>query len=251
MRVLRHLISALLLSLAALRGQAAPLPAGLPARPTAPVTDAAGMLSADEVRHLDALLTKVWAQGQGPQIAVVTLPSLEGDSIENVSLNIARGWGLGDKERDDGVLLFIAKADRKLRIEVGTKFEGLLTDVASRRIIADVIVPRFKAGDVDGGVEAGVAHILQLVAPGQGPAVPPARRGSNVPWWLILLLLWIFLPPILRVFGLISATRHSGGRWGGGGGWGSGGGWSGGSSGGGGFSGGGGGFSGGGSSGSW
>lgn len=251
MNFLRRALSVLLLSLAALRGQAGPLPAGLPLHPTAPVTDLAGMLSPDETQRLDDLLTRVWDEGRGPQIAVVTLPNLGGDSVENVSLSIARGWGLGDKQRDDGVLLLIAKQDRKLRVEVGTHFEGVLTDVASHRIIAEDMVPRMRQGDADGAVDAGVAQILSFVAPG---AAPELRRRQprehelslgRLVFWAILLLLWFGLPLVFRLLGLAAFT----GRGGRGGGWGSGGGWSGG--GGGGFSGGGGGFSGGGSSGSW
>jgi uncharacterized protein len=252
--VLKRLLLTLTLSLAALRGQASALPEGVPAQPADPITDQAGMLSGGERGRLNQVLRDVWDQGRGPQVTVLTLSSLNGRPIEDVALSVARGWGLGGKETDNGVLLLIARNDRKLRIEVGTKLEGDLTDIASQRIISDVMTPLLRQGDTDAAVSAGLTQILERVAPGspaladQRPA-PVRRRGS--PFSVIRIVFYVFIF-ILYIwfrmrFGWLATRRRGfgGGGWGGGFG---GGGFGGGS---GGFGGGGGGFSGGGSSGSW
>src|SRR5262245_52538915 len=114
---------------------AAPLPEGVPSRPSEPITDLAGMFSPSRAASLNQLLRQIWREGQGPQVEVLTLNSLGGRPIEDVSLAVARGWGLGDEKKDNGVLLLIARGDRKLRIEVGSKLEGELTDIACKRII--------------------------------------------------------------------------------------------------------------------
>ena len=180
MRSLRIIATAILLSLAALRGQAAgPWPEKLPQQLSQPVNDLAGMLSNASVSRMDPLLRQIYANGQGPQVVLLTLPSIGDRAIEDVAILVARTWGIGDKVRKDGILLLVAKQERKIRIEVGTKFEGVLTDIACKRIISDVIVPLMRAGDVDGAVEAGVARILDVVAPGTGQALAPAETDPR------------------------------------------------------------------------
>jgi uncharacterized protein len=249
--VLKRLLIALTLSLAALRGQASTLPAGVPALPDAPITDQAGMLSDPTRAHLDQLLRAVWDHGRGPQVAVLTLSSLDGRPIEDVSLAVARSWGLGGEASDDGVLLLIARNDRQLRIEVGTKLEGDLTDIACQRIISDVMKPLLRQGDSDAAVEVGLEQILDRVAPGRiaGLNAQPESRTRHQTSNSELLRFFFYL--IIFIVYIWMRMKGWFGWWGGsrGGGWGSGGGGFGGS--GGGFGGGGGGFSGGGSSGSW
>ena len=106
---------------------------------------------------------------------MLAIPSLEGEVLENYSLKVARTWKLGRKGVNDGVLLLIAKGDRKLRIEVGRGLEGSLPDALAGRIIQDEITPRFKAGDFDGGVTAGVDAILAAAAGRYAPPAPPPR----------------------------------------------------------------------------
>lgn len=254
------LLFGLLLLLPAL-GAAADWPSGVPQQPADPVTDLAGMLSPGTVDRLNAGLRAQWQAGRF-QMAVLTLPSLEGRAIEDVSIQIARSWALGSKEGGNGVLLLIAAKDHKLRFEVGSRIEGELTDIASHRIIAEEMTPRLRQGDADGAVLAGVAAATGLLAPEDplAAAAPPARPSHSATG-LAAILIFLFSNPIVLIIVLVvinillrSLLGVSGGR---GGGWG-GGGWGGGSSGGGwggssggGFSGGGGGFSGGGSSGSW
>ena len=264
LRALR--LATLLGLLACLPGGAkavAPWPQGVPSAPLDPVTDLAGIFSTGAQEQLNSGLRAQW-QAQRFQLAVLTLKSLEDRPIEDLAIQISRAWGLGGKETDNGVLLLIAPKERQLRIEVGQKLEGSLTDVACKRIIEDVMKPRLKAGDMDGAVTAGVAAITTQLAP-EDPLANADTRQVHAPLaavgvaGLILFLLGHPFALILLVIAiqLVVGTlfRKMGYRGGGRGGWGGGGGfgsWGGGSGGGGGgFSGGGGGFSGGGSSGSW
>jgi uncharacterized protein len=115
------------------------------------------------------------------QIAVLTIPSLEGESLEEFSHRVATTWKLGQKGTDNGVLLLVAIGERKVRIEVGYGLEGVLTDIRSAQIIRNEIVPRFRAGDMPGGVTAGINAILKTIEgtyQGSEKAVP--RQESDV-----------------------------------------------------------------------
>ena len=113
----------------------------------------------------DQLTTELKAHEEttGNQVAVLILPSLEGEPLEEYSHRVATTWKLGQKGTDNGVLLFIALKERKLRIEVGYGLEGTLTDLRSAHIIRDEIVPRFRSGDLPGGVRAGTEAILRTI----------------------------------------------------------------------------------------
>lgn len=135
---------------------------------TARVTDTTGTLTAAQIAQLEAELAAFEAS-KGSQIAVLIVPSTQPEPIESYSLRVVEAWKLGRRKVDDGVLLVVAKNDRRLRIEVGYGLEGALTDAGSRRIIAETITPRFKAGDFFGGIEAGVRQIIAVVS---GEALP-------------------------------------------------------------------------------
>jgi len=134
---------------------------GVPAL-TGRVVDLAGALPARDAEQLSDRL-KAHEEKTGNQVAVLILPSLEGEPLEEYSHRIATTWKLGRKGTDNGVLLLIALKERKLRIEVGYGLEGTLTDLRSAHIIRQEIVPRFKAGDIPGGVRAGVEAILKTI----------------------------------------------------------------------------------------
>lgn len=220
---------------------------------TGPVVDNANMFSPASVVDVNARLTRLWHAG-GSQIAVLTVPSLNGEPIEAVSIQVTDVWKLGDKTRDNGVLILIAKEDRTLRIEVGQGLEGDLPDAYARRIIADIMTPAFKNGRFDDGLINGINAVIARTDPTFEPDTGDSRAVTNdrvepplsnfAKWvriFFMLAALWFFLfTSIGRT--LLFAYFLSGGRSGRGGG---------GSSGGGGFSGGGGGFSGGGASGKW
>lgn len=143
------------------------------------VVDEASMIPQDVRDRLELRLRDL-EQATGSQVAVLTVESLEGEVLEQYSIRVAQTWKLGSREKDDGVLLLIAKQDRKMRLEVGYGLEDRLTDLLSRRILDDVIAPHFKAGQFGTGVEDGVKAIAATV---QGQQVawpaPPVRAGGS------------------------------------------------------------------------
>lgn len=212
------------------------------------VNDTANMLSASTKQQLEEILGR-FEQTDSTQIVLLTIPSLGGEVLEEFSIKVADQWKIGQKGLDNGAILLIAKNDRKIRIEVGYGLEGSLTDLMAGRIIRNVIVPKFKAGNFDQGVIDGVQAMIGVVrGEYQAPEKIPSRRSKKVkstppfPFFIIwvLAVLFTIVGKLRRIFGFGHSHRS---------------GWSGGlSSGGfssGGFSGGGGGFGGGGASGGW
>ncbi len=126
------------------------------------VTDLTGTLSAAGQSQLEAKLADFEAR-KGAQIAVLIVSSTAPEEIEQYSIRVVEAWELGREKPDDGALLLIAKDDRVLRIEVGRGLEGALTDLMSKRIIADTITPYFRQGDFEGGVDAGVEQMIRVV----------------------------------------------------------------------------------------
>jgi len=224
-----------------------------------PVNDNANIFDEDLANQVSRALISVYEKG-GPQLAVLTVPSLNDRSIEDVGIDVARAWKLGHERKDNGILLLIAPKERQVRIEVGGGVEGDLTDALSSRIIRQIIIPEFRGGHYTEGMIRGVDAILRHMDPPvnlqdyiQMPERP--QRETNVDWVHILIFFAIVILLIASRGGrgggnglfwfLLGNSLGSSGRggWGGGGGFGGGGGGS--------WSGGGGGFSGGGASGSW
>jgi len=140
------------------------------------VNDDAHVLDAGTAARLEQTLKDHEAK-TGQQVVVLTIPSLEGDALEDFSLKVSRTWKLGRAGKNDGILLLIAKDDRKMRIEVGYGLEGTLPDALCGRIIRDEIVPRFRENDFSGGISAGVGAILGVLAGDYTPA--PATQASS------------------------------------------------------------------------
>src|SRR6478752_2765555 len=136
------------------------------------VVDQTGTLASGDVASLNQTLRNFEAR-KGSQIAVLIVPSTEGEAIEQFSLRVAETWKIGRKKIDDGALIVVAKNDRRLRIEVGYGLEGALTDVTSKRIIDEIITPKFKSGDFAGGVSAGVDRIIRVIDGEKLPGVEP------------------------------------------------------------------------------
>lgn len=219
------------------------------------VNDYANLMPPARAQALEQRLEQ-FENKTGHQIAVLTIPGLQGEDIEGFSIRVAENWKIGRKGFDNGAILVIAQNDRKLRIEVGYGLEGVLPDAIANRIIQEIIVPRFRDSDFSGGIEAGVEAIMKVTS---GEPLPQAQRkkpasSSRFPIELLLPLIFI---GFYLVAAFSSRSRHGiwstrgqrynrpGGIFSGGigrGGFGGGGG---------GFSGGGGGFGGGGASGSW
>jgi uncharacterized protein len=126
------------------------------------VVDQTGTLAAGDVASLTETLRDLESR-KGSQIAVLIVPTTDGEAIEQYALRVAEAWKIGRKKIDDGALLVIAKNDRRLRIEVGYGLEGALTDATTKRIIDEDITPKFKAGDFGGGVAAGVDRMVRIV----------------------------------------------------------------------------------------
>jgi len=141
------------------------------------VNDYAEMLSKSTVRQLDAVLADL-ERTDSTQIVVLTVPSLQGDSLEDFSIRVAEAWKIGRQEFDNGAILLIARDDRKIRIEVGYGLEGSLTDLTAGRIIRNVMVPRFRQGEFDQGVIDGVNAVVGVVR-GEYSPPPQARRPAQ------------------------------------------------------------------------
>src|SRR3954471_20208359 len=145
---------------------------------TGRVVDKTGTLSSGDIATLDQTLKNFEAR-KGSQVAVLIVPTTQPETIEQYSLRVAEAWKIGRKKIDDGAILVVAKDDRKLRIEVGYGLEGALTDVTAKRIIDEVITPRFRSGDFAGGISDGVNRILRVIE-GE-PLPPPAQRKQSSP----------------------------------------------------------------------
>ena len=220
------------------------------------VTDHAGILDRTQRQALAATMES-YKIGTTHEIALLTVESLEGHSIEELALAVARDWQIGSKDSSNGALLVVAVKERKLRIEVGRGLEGNLTDSICGRIIRDVIAPEFKAGRFYDGLSQGIAAMHAAIGGDYGPLARRHRQGPGgglglIPLVLMIAIMAIFarrsILPFLLMGGFGSGRYHQfgSGRGSRSGGFGSG-------FGGGGFGGfgGGGGFSGGGSSGGW
>jgi uncharacterized protein len=145
---------------------------------TGRVVDQTGTLSASDASALTQQLKDLETR-KGSQVAVLIVPTTQPETIEQFSIRVAEAWKIGRKKIDDGALLVVAKDDHKLRIEVGYGLEGALTDVTSRRIIDEVIVPRFKTGDFAGGISAGVDRIIRVID-GEPLPVPKPEVSHSV-----------------------------------------------------------------------
>lgn len=260
--------------LALLAFAATPALAAMPPRPDGPILDQANIIPDAEEAALDARL-KAYTETTGRAVMVVTLASLEGQDIDSFGSALGQEWGVGGQASDQGLILIVAPAERKVRIEAGYGLEEYLPDVLAARIIREIITPKFKAGDFAGGINDGINAITTQLdrTPADAKAVAEAAAaaaradGNNeasaggVIFWIVLILAFMFLfgrggrrrgrrygsggglAPII----IFDALNHMGGSRGGFGGGGFGGGSSGGGWGG--F--GGGGFGGGGASGDW
>jgi len=134
------------------------------------VNDYAGIITPPMRQELERKLAE-FERSDSTQIVVLTIPTLGGENLEEFSIKVAEAWRIGQKGIDNGAILLVAKEERKIRIEVGRGLEGKLTDLVAGRIIRGEMAPRFKAGDYDGGIAAGVSAIM-AVAKGEYAASP-------------------------------------------------------------------------------
>src|ERR1700737_3544592 len=139
------------------------------------VVDQTGTLSSGDIARLTQTLKNLEAR-KGSQVAVLIVPTTAPETIEQYSIRVAEAWKIGRKKIDDGALLVVAKNDRKLRIEVGYGLEGALNDVTAKRIIDEVITPKFRSGDFAGGMSAGGDRMVGVIS---GEKLPARERREN------------------------------------------------------------------------
>jgi uncharacterized protein len=186
------------------------------------VVDLTNTLNANYIETLNQQIHS-FEQRKGSQIAILIVPTTEPETIEQYSIRAAETWKIGRKKIDDGALLVIAKNDHKLRIEVGYGLEGALTDVTSRRIIDEVIVPRFKEGDFAGGIGEGLTRMIGVIDGEPLPKPKPeASHGPDVDWmsglsdfWPFILFGVFFVSKIMcAIFGRLLGSVAAGGAFG-------------------------------------
>jgi uncharacterized protein len=142
------------------------------------VTDLTGTLTPDQAAALENKLAAFEAR-KGSQIAVLLVPTTQPEDIAQFGIRVADAWKIGRKNIDDGVILIVAKDDRKLRLEVGYGLEGVIPDAIAKRVIAEIITPYFKTGDFAGGIEAGVDQLIRLIE-GEPLPAPVRERGAQL-----------------------------------------------------------------------
>lgn len=170
------------------------------------VNDYAGMISPEARTKLENDL-RAFEQSDSTQVVILTIPTLEGEDLEGFSIRVATTWKIGQQTKDNGVLLLVARQERKIRIEVGKGLEGVLTDLLSGRIIDLVIKPNFKRGDYSGGLVAGVAAVIdatrgEFKAESRPPAVKHKKGAPSFFTLLIFLsIAYFFLRSFSRILG--------------------------------------------------
>jgi len=186
--------------------------------PVPPLTghliDQTSTLSIEQVTLLDQTLQALEAR-KGSQLAVLIVASTAPETVEQYALRVSEQWKLGRKKIDDGAILLVAKSDRVVRIEVGYGLEGALNDAISKRIISEIITPRFKQGDYYGGISAGVDQIIHVI---DGEPLPASSSSSNenaqgiAKYTPIVFILALVLGGILRtVLGRLPSALVTGG----------------------------------------
>lgn len=171
------------------------------------VNDYASMLSPETAQKLDATLSVI-EKSDSTQIVVLTIPSLEGEVIEEFSIKVAEAWKIGQKNLDNGAILLVSKNDRKLRIEAGRGLEGKLTDLISGRIIRSEIIPKFKEGDFNGGIEAGINAIVSVVRGEYKASETDTGRkesGKN-PIFTLLIFLFVITAALSGISKILGGT---------------------------------------------
>lgn len=181
------------------------------------VHDLAGVLSSQTIQNLEVQL-KVHEDSTGNQIAILIIPSLKGESLEEYSLRVAHynpntkvGWGLGQANNDNGVLLLVAIEDRKMRIEAGQGLEGVLTDALCSQIIRNEMAPEFRRGDYDAGVLLAIHAIVQAIA---GEYTAEQTVGGNSEMGISeRIFTGLFIFGILGIFTFAGLRTKGGGSW--------------------------------------
>lgn len=204
-----------------------------PARPSTIVTDFTNTLSSQERQALEQKLV-TFNDSTSSQVAVVIMSSIGNYDISDYAVQLYNKWGIGQKEKNNGVLLLVAKDDRKIFITTGYGMEGVLPDALCKRIVDNDILPNFKAGDYYGGIDAATTSIMSIVKGEYTADSYMKQRKQKVPWFGVLMAIFIFIIVIISKIGstrnyasrnglgfwaawalLNAASRRSSGSWGG------------------------------------
>ena len=178
------------------------------------VNDYAGLLTPQVKDQLEAKLTQL-QKDTTAQVAVVTVKSLEGDTIEDYAVRLFEKWGIGQKDKNNGVLFLVALDDRKIRIEVGYGLEPVITDGRAGRIRDNDVLPSFKKGDYEGGIVAGVNSIEDYIRKGTPPAPLEDNPVKNIFGdWVVAFLVLSFITVYISGFMARSKSIWLGGIWG-------------------------------------
>ena len=181
----------------------------IPARPQTMVNDYAGVLSPAQASALEQKL-RAYQDSTSTQIAIVIDASLEGEDAFEYSFRLAQAWGIGQKDKDNGVLIYVAQAERKIRIVTNAGVQGFLTDALSKRIIENTITPAFKKGDFYAGLDGAVNDIIKVAAGEYTNDSPAGQAGSGAISFLILLAIII---GVIVMFSVLSRrSNNNGGR---------------------------------------
>lgn len=178
------------------------------------VTDLTNTLSVDQQAALESKL-QAFEQSKGSQIAILMIPTTQPEDIAQYSIRVVDAWKLGREKSDDGVLVIVAKDDRKSRIEVGYGLEGAIPDANAKRIVSDMMKPSFKQGDFYGGLDAATTQLTKLI---DGEALPPPTKKQNTnaggveQYFVLLLIVAVILGGILTsIFGQFFGSLATGG----------------------------------------
>jgi uncharacterized protein len=163
-----------------------------PGKPSGFVNDFAGMLRSETVNTLNQNLTD-FANSNGSEISVVTIATLQDETIETYAEKLFQEWGIGKAKEDNGVLLLISRDDREMRIEVGYGLEPAITDIESSHIIQEVLVPAFQQGNFDGGVVAAVERMKEDVQNGEPFETEPVKKGIPIGPFIYPLFFFIMI----------------------------------------------------------
>lgn len=170
---------------------------------SAHVVDTTGTLLNEQLQQLEARLS-AFEQARGTQLVVLLVPTTQPEDVASYANRVANTWKIGRREIGDGVLIVVAKSDRKIRIEVAKSLEGAVPDLAAKRVISELITPRFKTNDFAGGLEAGTDQLMKLIA-GEGLPAPTAADSDTVEGGFQWIDLGIF---ILVAMPLIAGIAH-------------------------------------------
>lgn len=180
---------------------------------TSPVTDVTQTLSPQAQQSLAQKLNQL-SQEKGSQIAILIVDSTQPEDIAQFGIRVAEAWKIGRDKQDDGVIIIVAKADRKMRIEVGYGLEGAIPDLVAKRIVSETMAPHFRQGDFEGGLNAAIDQLMALIV---GEALPAPEKHSSsaaglLDWLPILMFVAIFTGMILRsLFGTYAGSALNGG----------------------------------------